>query len=107
MSQTHKPRYTRREITRAELIASRVLHALEYWCGNEAGDDPLVCYSAHRDRGILESAEEFAGSDYPWLNNKEIELIEKSSDKVLELASEILRNEIDEKIEELEKESAN
>jgi len=103
MRQTHKPRYTRKEITRAELIASRVLHALEYWCGNEAGDDPLTCYSSHRDRGILELANEFSGSSYPWLNNKEIELIEKSSDKVLKLASEILQNEI----EELEKESAN
>ena len=81
-------------------IKHMVLSALDYWCWNVSGDDPLTCYSAHQDKHTLELAEEFIGKGFE-ISEEDIEILEELPEEFLDKLTRDIQKAIERRIRDL------
>lgn len=84
-------------------IADAVISAVEYWCSNVTGEDPLACFESHAEMGLYDLAEEFLGESYG-ISEKDLELLRQMPEDVYDRFDVYVGRKLEEIIRELERE---
>jgi hypothetical protein len=83
-------------------VAEAVIEAVDYWCSEVTGDDPLSCFESHMEMGLYDLAGEFVG--YAGISERDLELLEEMPDEIYDKYEGYVRREIERVVVRLERE---